>query len=68
MFAFRLTDKYFRAATSEPMLLEDLTSTTGGAIVHFEGGPSAREHDHFHYRREAHSSDSLYRVDVPCLH
>jgi Mg-chelatase subunit ChlD len=66
MFAFRLTDKYFRAATSEPMLLEDLTSTTGGAIVHFEGGPSAREHDHFHsvldrgYDEMAH----FYQVEI----
>ena len=47
MPVFRSTDKYFRGVT-EPMLLEDLTSTTGGTIVHFEQGPSAKEHDHFH--------------------
>jgi hypothetical protein len=67
VFAFRLADgKYFREVASEPMLLEDLTSTTGGAIVDFDGSPSAKDRDLFR-RVLARGYDEMahfYQVEI----
>jgi Mg-chelatase subunit ChlD len=49
IFAARLPgSRYFPTEEERagPVLLEDLTNTTGGAIVEFDGSPSARDREH----------------------
>jgi len=49
IFAVRLPgSRYFRTEEEQgaPVLLEDLTNTTGGAVVEFDGSPSERDREH----------------------